>query len=443
VRRLALLLTGGAVWLFLAAIPVLADGGPHISTINSGTAGINADSCAGCHRAHTAQASYLLIQDESTMCLSCHGASGTGATTDVMDGVQYRLADPATGVVRGEAILGALRNGGFENARIGSGVAVSVAYARTATENSFRTKVPSLSSGQAVTSSHIPMEAGLTSPGRVWGNGALDSGPGARLAAGTELECTSCHNPHGNGNYRILNPIPTVTASSGDTFTAASVGVNVADAPLPATGDTRNYTIIQAKGTQGSDGTYLLYASQVVSGGYANTAGDYWHRTVPWDTGLYTYGNTGSTANDAPNGHPASGTFNGVANVAFNYQINAWCSTCHTRYATIDATGATTVVGGASWNTDSGDAIFMYRHSNSSNKPCTTCHVAHGSNAQMDGIYSANERYPGGIVGMVGDSRLLKLDNRGTCQACHDPTGTITTGQVRPTGATKPAPNVP
>ena len=40
-RRLALLLTGGAVWLFLAAIPVLADGGPHISTINSGTAGIN------------------------------------------------------------------------------------------------------------------------------------------------------------------------------------------------------------------------------------------------------------------------------------------------------------------------------------------------------------------------------------------------------------------
>ena len=93
------------------------------------------------------------------------------------------------------------------------------------------------------------------------------------------------------------------------------------------------------------------------------------------------------------------------------------------------ANGGTTVVGGASWNTDSGDAIFMYRHSNSSNKPCTTCHVAHGSNAQMDGIYSANERYPGGIVGMVGDSRLLKLDNRGTCQMCHDPTGTVAAGQ--------------
>ena len=56
VRRLALLFAGGAVWLFLAAIPVLADGGPHVAAINSGVnGGLTADSCAGCHRAHTAQ----------------------------------------------------------------------------------------------------------------------------------------------------------------------------------------------------------------------------------------------------------------------------------------------------------------------------------------------------------------------------------------------------
>ena len=35
-RRLALLAVGGAVWLFLAAIPVFADGGPHVASINSG-----------------------------------------------------------------------------------------------------------------------------------------------------------------------------------------------------------------------------------------------------------------------------------------------------------------------------------------------------------------------------------------------------------------------
>jgi hypothetical protein len=35
--------------------------------------------------------------------------------------------------------------------------------------------------------------------------------------------------------------------------------------------------------------------------------------------------------------------------------------------------------------------------------------------------YSANVPYPDGST-KVGDSRLLKVDNRGTCQLCHDPT---------------------
>ena len=58
----------------------------------------------------------------------------------------------------------------------------------------------------------------------------------------------------------------------------------------------------------------------------------------------------------------------------------------------------------------------------------------------MPGVYSANMTYPGGAAAPVGDSRLLKIDNRGTCQACHDPTGTIVAGQqVGPT----PVPVVP
>ena len=57
----------------------------------------------------------------------------------------------------------------------------------------------------------------------------------------------------------------------------------------------------------------------------------------------------------------------------------------------------------------------------------------------MTGTYSANMEFPGGTIGVapageVGDSRLLKADNRGTCQLCHDPTGTIVDGQqVGPT----------
>ncbi len=60
-RRLMLLIAAGSLWLFLAAVPVFADGGPHVASVNNGTAGVNADSCAGCHRAHTAQGEYLLV----------------------------------------------------------------------------------------------------------------------------------------------------------------------------------------------------------------------------------------------------------------------------------------------------------------------------------------------------------------------------------------------
>lgn len=422
-RRLTLLLAGAALWLFLAAIPALADGGPHVAATNSGVGGLTADSCAGCHRAHTAQGALLLVQDQSTLCLACHGATGTGATTNVENGVQYTLAAASTGQVRGSVILGALRNGGFVTAAIGTGSAVRVAYTSGSSVRQ-NAKVPvrvdgttGTIAGQAVTSAHLDLDGagGVVSSGIAWGNIAGTPGstfsPTNNPGGTTELTCASCHNPHGNGQYRILQFIPPL---GGGTAVQATTPANVTDAPLPPAGDERNYTVIQTKGTEGTASTYLLNASQVVTGGYSNVAGDYFHRKVPWN------GITG-TANDAPNGLPT--TFDG--------QINAWCAQCHSRYLAIT---------GTPFDTNSGDAIFTYRHSNTSNKPCTTCHVAHGSNAQMTGVYSANETYPGGATAPVGDSRLLKVDNRGTCQACHDPTGTITAGtQVGPT----PAPILP
>lgn len=414
-RRLALLLAVGALWLFLAALPALADGGPHVSAANSGVSTLTSDSCAGCHRAHTAQGELLLAApSEEALCLSCHGAAGTGATTDVESGVQYTLA--SSNQVRGNTVLGALRNGGFVDARIDSSDPTRVGYLRTATDVSFRTKVSVLASGQPVTSAHLDLDGagGVVATGIAWGN--IAGTPGVTFSAtdnsgGTidEMSCATCHNPHGNGNYRILNPIPVPGTITGDTFAAPTTGITVTDAPLPPAGDTRNYTVIQTKG-----GTGTLLASQVLAlAGYTNTMGDYLHRSVPWDPevayDVYP-APTGTTANDAPNG--AATTFNG--------QINQWCSQCHSRYLATSTTP---------YKVDSGDSIFTYRHSNTSNKPCTTCHVAHGSNATMDGIFSSTETYPGGVTAPVGDSRLLKIDNRGTCQACHDPTGTTVAGQ--------------
>jgi hypothetical protein len=192
---------------------------------------------------------------------------------------------------------------------------------------------------------------------------------------------------------------------------------------------TRNYTVIQLKNGVGS-----MTAAQVAGLGLPDTAGDYMHRVVPWDpqVSYLTPPASGTTANDAPNGIPAT----------FGTQIAAWCITCHSRYAS------------AGWAVNTQDNIFKYRHtSQNTQRNCVTCHVAHGSNAVMNGWNSTHAAYPnldgpGGTYEPFSavantSSRLLKIDNRGTCQACHDPTGTVVAGQVRPTGASAPVPYVP
>jgi predicted CXXCH cytochrome family protein len=440
VRRVALLFAGGAVWLFLAAIPVLADGGPHVASINSGTtaAGLTADSCAGCHRAHTAQAEMLLTEEEPAMCLVCHGATSSGATTDVASGVQYQ---PAANGTRTATLLGALRNGGFVSARIGADAAYRVSYL-SGTDVRQKAKVP-VGASETVTSAHMP----ITGPGSgiAWGNSDGSFKATADLGATVTINCTTCHNPHGNGKYRILNPVPAPGAvAGGGTFVkVAAPGVSVTDVPAATrpNNETLNYTVIQL-----FPGTTSVLASQVTSYGIA--AGDYLHRRVPWDKTA-----TGTNGNDAPNGDATN----------FNAQMNAWCATCHTRISTsaqvgygstgqkpnvvcnnttvngsainYPCTAADGIVGGP-FDVSSGDAVFKYRHPTTSNKPCTTCHVAHGSNAAMTGTTSgAFEVVPGS--GVFDDSSfLLKVDNRGTCQACHDPTGTTVDGSTA-----GPAPN--
>jgi cytochrome c553 len=376
---------------------------------------------------------------EEALCLTCHGAASSGATTDVMTGVQYTLG--ATGL-RGGTQLGALRNGGFDQARLDAGAPSRLAYLRSATAVSQRPKV-GVGAAEDVTSAHIAMtENGLTNPGIAWGNGANGSGAGPAVT----LSCASCHNPHGNGKYRILNTIPSPTGLTP----VAAPGVSVTDASAPAAGDTRNYTVMQTKGTEGTESTYLLYSSQVVAaasagtfngiaGTYDATGGDYFHRNVPWnpqvnnaacDPAVFPAPAACATANDAPNGRPST----------FSTEITAWCSACHTRYyadQNPNPDPAGTPATGPAWQFPRpGDAIYKYQHRTVPNRACVTCHVSHGSNAAMPGTFSSTQTMPNGVAS--ASSRLLKIDNRGTCQACHDPTGTITAGQYF-----GPAPVVP
>jgi predicted CXXCH cytochrome family protein len=413
--RMAASVVGGvfavSVWLLGTAMPVAADGGPHISGVNSGFSSLTSDGCAGCHRAHTAQGPMLLIaQNEMDLCLVCHGATGQGATTDVEGGVQYSsTADHQ----RLAPVVGALRSGGFVDARIDSAHSSRKSYPAYMPDlvTTFSSRVGVLAAGQPVTSAHLDLHASGTvaTQGVAWGNsdGTFSATPYAGPVV--ELGCSSCHNPHGNGQYRILNTIP---SPDGAGFVAAAGPVEVLDNALPSGSGAvgvRNYTI--------QNGRTL---ADVIAAGLGPTAGDYWRRWIPWD--LVPTWNAGINDIDpAPLGSHSGDVPMYVPDdpdnlEGYRSEIRTWCLACHTRYGANNAAATN----------PSGDAIFAYRHTNS-RVTCTQCHVAHGSNAAMPGeggtTFSNTFPYPNGVASP--SSRLLKINNRGTCQACHDPTHTI------------------
>lgn len=357
---------GVASALFLAAPNAYADAGPHRSkAVNADTAGAAVSSlgdtrCASCHRAHTAKSAYLLAAaDQKDLCFTCHGDGGTGAATNVQNG--YNNQDG-----------GALRGGGFDYAMIDAGNATKDLVWNPA-RNSYSStnqKIGVLAQKEATTSSH------LGGPNTVWGNGPLSgtASAGAVTTASSKLECGSCHDPHGNGNYRILKPVP----NNAPTGTAA---VTIPDSSVHVY-TTTNYW--QAADKPAYDGDAAFRTAQYLGGT--------------------------STTNPTP----VTKTLSGGATVdKYLGNVAAWCTTCHTRY----------LAPSGSWGSSSGDAVFTYRHTGDNitaevgnNRNCIQCHVAHGSNASMAG--SAVE-WPGGTEKST-DSRLLRVSERGMCLMCHN-----------------------
>ena len=370
-KKLLLLGVGSALAFTMGGVgPAQADNGPHMSSAQTaGTAGVvianaGAGKCASCHRAHTAQAEKLLLQAQPQLCYTCH-AAGAGASTDV-----------ANGVLSG-GVKTALRGGGFNTASISSGAATKNMGALDPVSGRIATTgqvIPALAAPVATTSRH---EINGTTAGIAWGNGVNGSGLGKSLT----LECGSCHDPHGNGNYRILRTNP--VDSQWEITPAVPAGVGGVPAAIPAVlSPVNNIKIPDATA-------------------YGYTTGNYW---LAGDSNVPAGGSTvlTSTAGTGADGY--------IQNVA------AWCTTCHTRY--LAPTG--------SYKTASGDATFMYRHRSDANYKagaanCITCHVSHGSNAVMSaGSAAAAVSLPGGGTAPAGDSRLLRVDNRGTCVMCHN-----------------------
>ena len=349
--------------------------------------------CAGCHRAHTAKAVNLLQQTQPALCYTCHG--GAGSTLDVVDGVDPQGATPT-----------ALRGGGFAYSLInGAGATMTVSAVDQTTGKSTKSATDPVSkTGLAPVTSRHQID-GVTT-GTIWGNGAISATVGDPLAAGktgVTLECGSCHDPHGNGNYRLLRPIPNdaATSSSASGVTPAVKAVVVLPVSIPDAIGTRQYTTT-----------------------------DYWNVNDPTVPTLA--GGTLPNATGAADGY--------ITNIA------AWCTTCHTRYLAGSGSYKTPnqgypAVAGATGPTDQ---ILTYRHRSdsvgSTPKPnCIQCHVSHGTSANMSDsaslVAAPDGTTPTGLIGTAGagngakgttapvapgTSRLLRVDNRGTCEMCHN-----------------------
>ncbi len=371
-KRSVLILTVGCMlWLLVGAASAWADAGPH----KMGQ-GLTPSTCAACHRAHTGKAPYLLKENQEALCFSCHGSAATGSSIDVADGVGYPEGMKGEGretVGEGRTgKVGALRGGGFKYAMIKS----ETVEKELGAEGShgiptIQAKIPATGEGELKpsTSAHSVNESSQIA----WGNGAI-SGETASYGAKINLTCGSCHDPHGNGNYRILRPIPT---ESG-----AKTGVTIPEE----------------------------------EGKHEYTTENYWKSWSATDPAFYE-------------------------------KISEWCALCHTRIMASDE-------GGTSAVTSSGDAVFTYRHRTSYTvaeyekvekegsptkgpalgstamgaKPnCIQCHVAHGTDSTM-AEYAGEVKFPNGstesetnkLVTKPEDSFLLRLNNRGVCQTCHN-----------------------
>lgn len=397
IRKIALALALAA--LVALAIPgvALANFGPHGNYI------LDTDACAGCHRAHTSvssitwgnnQGSALLVTSASQLwqfCYACHDGASQGADTNVQDGVYEGTLYGTQG--------DPLNSGGFEY--VGADL--------------------------PVTSTHVYQ-------GSSWGaygggyfgqgiSGADGQIPGAQIGESEQIkmDCGSCHDPHGSANYRLLR---------------ASVNGNVVGGYTPAE-DPRPWVRSVEPGFP-ADGFRLRtaypayqpsYTEPMYAKGYDpadSTTIDSATGMSGWCSGCHsTY--MGSGVYNAGDGH-------GLA-TRHRHPMNVELDNYSATYA-----GTPLAVGSLADNglpiahdlgTANDDELSDWIE-------CLTCHRAHGTAAVMEGFAERGvleDPVTGLSTGsyrvvdidgtarnifVASDSALLRRDNRGVCEGCHN-----------------------
>ncbi|MFN8526068.1 MAG: cytochrome c3 family protein [Chloroflexota bacterium] len=393
-------LCAAITWMLVTADIALADGGPHgdYDKMMDGTVGAT-DKCAACHRPHQGLSQGFLLKKATQyeLCASCH--DGTVSRLDVLDGV--KLAAAVAPRVPGQTVAGAtLNGGGFEWVN-----------------------------GAEVTSKHnVRRSLAETGESQPWGYLA-DTGTKAGTLS-QPLTCTSCHNPHGSANYRILREginsrVVSVLAFYGGAFTKQEGGRGL-EAGTPANKYTAEYyaseglessggyqpqlSIARFAGDETANGSALLCgachssypssSAKSIPGGTLNPWGitRYRHRTEM----QYDEWNSPKWNGKVPC-HPENGPFNpGTQNCA-------------------PGPGQLPALRLASNTLQANDMVT-----------CLTCHRAHGTATVMSGFalstafggsspdpLSPAQQADPQITGGVSKSMLLFADNRAMCEACH------------------------
>ena len=344
--------------LLFGAGAASADNGPHMTAgSGGGTSPLLADACATCHRAHTS-ASGGRQTPQQQLCFACHSSAAAGATTNVEDG---QVAGTGHG----------LRGGGFDNAMM------DTSWTGRATL-------------RPATSMHLVAD---DATGTMWGSGGVGSGTGP---ANIALGCLSCHDPHGNGNYRILRNLPKDASSQWP--------IAVAD------------QIVKVYGVKSADNKYF---------GEVYAGGDYQVQAqlTRWCASCHTRMDAEAWAGKTSSGDNIH-----------NYRHSTRIATDDTQSCAICHTNA----GG----TEPAPDPFKVTQAVAHVPICLSCHVAHGTAAVM-GQASSAVLYPGEGGETTpnaeptptpaaaptapptdggGHTALLRLDNRGVCGGCHVPT---------------------
>ncbi len=418
-KKVSIILALGAVIMFATATSAFANFGPH------GGYALDTDACAGCHRAHTSFSdlswkdaggnnhSALLISDASSMqefCNACHGDAAPGAATNVVSGVFDSGPLSSAGAATNSTFDGPLNGGGFVSMPATNGV------------------------GFTASSSMHDMEKGtLTDP--MWGAG--NTAP-----AGTNLTCTSCHDPHGSSNYRILK----------DSVNGVRVGGYALDGVTPQPyvfsseeGYPANGWLKHEAGASQMATYYPNYTSAEYQFKLASTYSVGNRSISNWCSACHTeYDNSPSAYNYGGYETVDATRVAGVLTPGAGVSVGSRVRHRHKVDTTIDA--ASTLKGFGSTAVTSTVLPLEKRDGAPASERgdwkvndymgCLTCHRAHGTQVAMNGAAVSTlgnnasavvtwYPVPSASAGPSGvnpnfSSALLRADNRGVCERCHN-----------------------